>query len=163
MWRNVWTSWAESEGLKGDIVKYEAKELDERLSRFFAEIRKSEGFDHELDSLRVMLAALDRHLKHNDSKISIAKDRRRIRQVQTGPEGKSKSSSRKRPFKTSKCKTALAVEENRVLSEQTPKPLLYTLRYLFTLHFGLRGCKEQHEISAELVTDVNLNDYRNGP
>ena len=85
MWRNVWTSWAESEGLKGDIVKYEAKELDERLSRFFAEIRKSEGFDHELDSLRVMLAALDRHLKHNDSKISIAKDRRRIRQVQTGP------------------------------------------------------------------------------
>ena len=58
-WRNVWTSWAESKGLKGDIVKYEAKELDECLSRVFTEIRKSEGFDHELDSLRVMLDALE--------------------------------------------------------------------------------------------------------
>ena len=34
---NVWKSWAESKGLNGDIVKYEAKELDECLSQFFAE------------------------------------------------------------------------------------------------------------------------------
>ena len=74
-WINVWKMWAESKGLKNDIVKYEAKELDECLSRFFAEIRKSDGSDYEPDSVRVMLAALDRHLKQNDSKISIAKDR----------------------------------------------------------------------------------------
>ena len=35
-------SWAESKGLNNDIVKYLAKELDECLSRFFAEIRKSD-------------------------------------------------------------------------------------------------------------------------
>ena len=40
---NVWKSWAESKGLNDDIVKYEAKELDECLSRFFVEIRKSDG------------------------------------------------------------------------------------------------------------------------
>ena len=40
------------------------------VSWFFANIRKSDGSDYELDSLRVMLAALDRHLKQNDSKIS---------------------------------------------------------------------------------------------
>ena len=62
---NVWKSWAET-----------AKELDEScLSRFYAEIRKSDGSDYELGSLRVMLTAIDRHLKQNDSKISIAKDR----------------------------------------------------------------------------------------
>ena len=72
--------------LKDDIVKYEAKELDECLWRFFAEIRKSDGSDYEPDSLRVMLAALDRHLKQNDSKISIAKDREfvKCRQVLEG-------------------------------------------------------------------------------
>ena len=68
-------SWTESKGLRDDVVKYEAKELDECLSRFFAEIRKSDGSDYEPDSLRVMLAAVDRHHKQNDSKISIAKDR----------------------------------------------------------------------------------------
>jgi len=83
---NVWKSWAESKGLNNDIVKYEAKELDECLSRFFAEVRKSDGSDYEPDSLRVMLAALDRHLKQNHSKISIAKDREfvKCRQVLEG-------------------------------------------------------------------------------
>ena len=38
---NVWKLWAESKGPKDDIVKYEDKELDECLSRFLAEIRKS--------------------------------------------------------------------------------------------------------------------------
>ena len=85
-WMNVWKSLAESKGLDNDIVKYEAKKLDECLSRFFAEIRKSDGSDYEPDSLRVMLAALDRHLKQNDRKISIAKDREfvKCRQVLEG-------------------------------------------------------------------------------
>ena len=74
-WMNVWKSWAESKGLNEDIVKYEANELDKCFSRFFAEIRKSDGSDYEPDTLRVMLAALDRNFKQNDSKISIAKDR----------------------------------------------------------------------------------------
>ena len=56
-WMNVFKSWAESKCLNNDIVKYEAKELDECLSRFFAEIRKSDGSNYEPDSLRVMLAA----------------------------------------------------------------------------------------------------------
>ena len=50
-WMNVLKSWT-------DIVKHEAKELDESSSQFFAEIRKSDdGSDCESDSLRVKLAA----------------------------------------------------------------------------------------------------------
>ena len=40
-WTNVWKSWAESKGLNNDIVKYEAKELGECLSRFFAKFAKA--------------------------------------------------------------------------------------------------------------------------
>ena len=39
MWMDVWKLWAENKSLNADIVKYEAKELDERLSSYFADIR----------------------------------------------------------------------------------------------------------------------------
>ena len=38
-------------------------------------MRKKDGSDYELDSLRVMIASLDCHLKEAGSSISIAKDR----------------------------------------------------------------------------------------
>ena len=44
--------------------------------------------------------------------------------------------------------------KNRVLGEQNPKSLLYTLWYLLTLHFGFRGCQEHHEMFVE---DFSLN------
>ena len=74
-WVTVWTAWAEEKGYSPDIVSHEAKELDEKLQRFFAEVRKKDGSDYEPDSLRVMIASLDRHLKEAGSSISIAKDR----------------------------------------------------------------------------------------
>ena len=100
-WMNIQKSWAESKGLNEDIVKYEAKEPDKCLSQFFAKICKSDGSDYEPDSIRVMLAALDRHLKYNYSKNHSKGPR--IHPVQTGPGGKSKSSLQKRPWKTNKC------------------------------------------------------------
>ena len=47
---NVWKSCAESKGLNDNIIKNEARELDEGLSRFFAEIRKSDDSDYSLFS-----------------------------------------------------------------------------------------------------------------
>ena len=44
--------------------------------------------------------------------------------------------------------------KNRVLGEQNPKSLLYTLWCLLTLHFGLRGRQEHHEMFVE---DFSLN------
>ena len=90
-WLTVWTTWAEEKGYSPDIVSYEAKELDEKLQKFFAEVRKKDGSDYEPDSLRVMLASLDRHLKEAGSNISIAKDREFVesRKVHV-PEGKAR-------------------------------------------------------------------------
>ena len=55
-WMNVWKSLAESKGVNDGIVYCKSKELDEYLSGFIAEIRKSDDFDYKPDSLRVMLA-----------------------------------------------------------------------------------------------------------
>ena len=49
----VWTKWAEEKGYSPDVVSYEAKELDEKPQRLFAEVRKKDGSDYEPDSLRV--------------------------------------------------------------------------------------------------------------
>ena len=68
----VWTTRAEEKGYSPDIVSYEAKELDEKLQRLFAEVRKNVGSDYETDSLRVMIASQDRHFKETGSNISIA-------------------------------------------------------------------------------------------
>jgi len=38
-WVTVWTTWAEEKGYSPDIVCHEAKELDEKLQKFFAEVR----------------------------------------------------------------------------------------------------------------------------
>ena len=121
-WMNVRKSWAESKGLNNDIFKYEAKELGECLSRFFAEIRKSDGSDYKQDSLRVMLAALDRHLKQNDSKISIAKDGEfvKCRQVLEGKARALREKGHGKLPNTTKALTAQDEEQlwkNRVLGQ----------------------------------------------
>jgi len=111
-----------------------------------------------------MLAALDRHLKQNDSKISIAKDREfvKCRQVL---EGKARTLREKGHGKRLDATKALTVQDeeqlwkNRVLGEQNPKSLLYTLWYLLTLHFGLRGCQEHHEMFLE---DFSFNKDNQG-
>ena len=50
-WINVWKMWAESKGLKDDIVKYEAKEMM-NVSRgsLPKSVRKSDGSDYEPDN-----------------------------------------------------------------------------------------------------------------
>ena len=48
---------------------------------------------------------------------------------------------------------------NRVLGEQNPKSLLYTLWYLLILYFGLQGCQNHHEMFVE---DFSLNKDNQG-
>ena len=57
---DVWTSWAESKNFEINLLSYDAKQLDDTLQKFFAEIREKDGSEYEPDSLRVILASLDR-------------------------------------------------------------------------------------------------------
>ena len=45
------------------------------LQQFYAEVRKADGNQYKPDSLRTMLAALDRHLRQNGATFSIINDR----------------------------------------------------------------------------------------
>ena len=153
---NVWKSWAESNGLNDNIVRYKAEELDGCLQYFFVEIHNSDGSDSELDRLRVMLAALHRHLM--TAKYP-AKDREfvKCRQVL---ERKARALRKRGHGKRPNATKALAGQDeeqlwkNCVLSEKNPKSLLYTLWYLLMLNFGLQGCQEHHEM---VVKDFSLN------
>ena len=64
-WKNVFVKWATERGKEKTLEAYECVDLDKTLSQFYAEVRKESGEDYESDSLRVMQAALERHLKSN--------------------------------------------------------------------------------------------------
>ena len=65
-WLNVWTK---SKNFETNLLSYEGKQVDETLQKFFAEICKKDGSEYEPDSLRVMLASLDRHLREKDTDV----------------------------------------------------------------------------------------------
>ena len=131
-WLTVWTTWAEEKGYSPDIVSYEAKKLDEKLRKFFAEVRKKDDSDYEPDSLRVMLASLDRHLKEAGSNISIAKEREFVdsRKVL---EGKARYLREQGYGKRPHASKALTTEDEELLwskgllGNQSPKSLIATM------------------------------------
>ena len=143
-WLTVWTTWTEEKGYSRDIVSYEVKELDKKIQRLFAEVRKKDGSEYEPDSLRVMIASLEA-----GSNISFAKDRefvnsRKILERKARFRGK-----RPRAWK------ALATEDEELLwskgllGSQSPNSLIATMMFVLTEHFGLRGCQEHHDIYVE--------------
>ena len=74
-WMKVFSSWAESRGFEKQIELYEPSVLNKTLEQFYTEVRKVNGQEYEPDSLKVMLAALDRHLKDKGFPLSIISGR----------------------------------------------------------------------------------------
>ena len=73
-WLSVWKTWCEGMNIALDIEEHEPAELNRLLEKFYAEVKNRNGEDYEPDSLRVMIAALDRHLKEKQYPLSIVKD-----------------------------------------------------------------------------------------
>lgn len=63
-----------SRGVPTDIKSIPKAVLDGILQRFFAELVKKNGENYEPESLKVMLAALDRHIR-NSCGFSLLKDK----------------------------------------------------------------------------------------
>ena len=74
-WVNRFESWRQWRNVPSKLEEIPREELDNTLQLFYAELRKADGTDYESGSLRMMLAALDRHLHENGAKFSIIKDR----------------------------------------------------------------------------------------
>ena len=71
----MWKTWCEGKGIALEIEEHEPAELNRLLEKFYAEVKNKNGEDYEPDSLRVMIAAFDRHLKDKQYPLSIVKDR----------------------------------------------------------------------------------------
>ena len=74
-WANRLLKWKAERGIKAELMQLDQQRLDEILQQFYAEVRKEDGTDYEPDSLRTMLAALDRYFKANDADFSLLKDK----------------------------------------------------------------------------------------
>ena len=55
-WKNVFINWANERNFQGNLEDYESNILNQTLSQFYAELRKGNGDDYELDCLKVMQA-----------------------------------------------------------------------------------------------------------
>ena len=74
-WLSVWKTWCEGKSIAVDIEEHEPAELNRLLEKFYAEVKNKDGLDYEPESLRVMIAALDRHLKEKQYSLSIVRER----------------------------------------------------------------------------------------
>ena len=120
-------------------------------------MRKKDGSDYEPDSLRVMFASLDRHLKKTGSSISTAKDREFFNSRKV-LEGKAHFFREQGYGKRPHLSKALTTEDEDLLwckgllGNQSPKNLIATCFFSFfflTQHFGLRACQEHHDMFVE--------------
>ena len=55
-WKNVFINSANERNFQGNLEDYDSDILNQTLSQFYAELRKGNGDDYELDCLKVMQA-----------------------------------------------------------------------------------------------------------
>ena len=72
---NVWETWCKQQNIVNKIEENEPGKLNKLLETFYAEVKNKNGDDYEPDSLRVMIAAPDRHLNEKGYKFFIIRDR----------------------------------------------------------------------------------------
>ena len=153
-WIAVFKSWAKDKGFSEEIESYEASELDRTLQQFYAEVRNKDGQDYEPDSLRVMIAAIDRYLKEHGYKHSIIRDREFCTSKQV-LEGKARRLREEGKGKRQNKARGLSEEEEEVLWEanklgkNSPESLVNTIWWILTQYFGLRGRQEHHSMKVD--------------
>ena len=152
-WLRRFNKWALQKQLKiGDITDIPKAELDGILQKFYAELVKQNGQEYEPESLKVMIASLNRHIKGECGfSILIDKDFELSRKVLNGKAIQLQQSGKgKRPKKAD----ALTSEEedllwDTVLGKMNPISLNYTIFFLISQHFGTRGRQEHHQMRIE--------------
>ena len=159
----VWKTWAKQAGHSEEIKSYQPEELNVLLEEFYATVRKQDGTEYEPDSLRVMQAALDRHLRDSGCKFSIIRDRE-FSESKKVLEGKARQLRQQGKGKRPNKARALTENEEETLWEagtlgtSSPQVLSQTAWWLLTQYFGLRGRQEHHDMT---VTDFKFGRDEN--
>ena len=133
--------------------------MNKTLQLFFAEVRKRNGEEYEPDSLRTMLAGLDRYLKEKGCKFSILRDRE-FNSCRKILNGKAIELHEKGCGKRKRRADAVSEEEEEllwskgILGGNDPISLNLTLFYCISQHFGTRGSQEHHQLRVEDIKFV---------
>ena len=153
-WLNVWQDWALARNYDVCMENYTPGDLDKALQKFYAEVRSKKGDEYEPDSLKVMQAALDRHLKSKNHCSSIIRDREfhyskqvlegRARQLRENGRGKRPNAAKPLTLQEEEM-----LWEHEKLGNSSPQALINTMWWLLTQHFGLRGRQEHHTMAVE--------------
>ena len=134
----MWRSWAEERGINQNLKENLAEVLDS-----IYDVRNKNGDSYAPESLKVMMASLDRYLRERNYLHSIIKDRQFLEGKGQQPNALSDLSIPEEE----------ALWENGKLGSSSPRVLCYTMWCILTQHFGLRGGQEHHSMN---VKDFNL-------
>ena len=152
-WVSCFETWRISRGLEQSLQDTPCDELDDVLQHLYACVKKQDGEDYEPGSLRTMLASLDRFLWEKGKHFSIQRDREfeKSRKVLNEKAIELRENSKgKRPHQAH----ALADKEvellwQRVFGTHSAQSLNYTVYFVVSQHFWIRGCQEHHQIVLE--------------
>ncbi len=154
LWLRVYQSWAAVRGFGKNVEEVFPDDLNQILKKFYAEIRKKDGSNYEPDSLRVMQAALHRHLISKRYPADILNDIE-FRESRAVLEGKARELRAAGMGKKPNARDHLTPEEEEVLwkskklGAHDPITLQHTMWYYLTIHLGLRGCQEHTTMRVE--------------
>ena len=73
-WKGIFEKWERITWKEEQLENYDLTQLNEVLSQFYAELRKENDQDNDPNSLKVMQAALDQHLRSQNYPKSILRD-----------------------------------------------------------------------------------------
>ena len=156
-WLRRFKKWAQQRGLPADIADIAKENLDKVLQQFFAELVKEDGENYEPESLKVMFAALDRHVREKcEYSILKVKDfiiSRKVlngKAIQLQEDGKGKRPNRADPFTAEEKELWM-----KVLGQQNPTSLNLPFFFLISQHFGTRGRQEHRQIRIEELRKIN--------
>ena len=156
-WVPVDLSCAKIRNKEQEIERLEPSRLDEILQQIYAEMKRKDGTDYEPPSLANMQAALDRRLREAGYMYSLLTSRHFLNSRNV-LEGKARLLREQGKGKLPNKSCSLSNDEIEQLWESgqldyhSPMALINTVWWLFTLHFGLRGRKEHHNMKIEDFT-----------
>lgn len=153
-WANRFETWRTVRQLEYKLEDIPRSELDGILQRFFAEVRKQDGREYEPESLRTMLASLDRYLREKGRTYSIQKDKefegcRKIlngKAIELRENGMGKRKNRSDPLSEQEEEQ---LWKRKILGAYNPKSLNHTIFFMLSQQFGTRGCQEHHQLRVE--------------
>lgn len=128
----VFEKWCDESSLEKNLELILPEQLDKVLEHIYVSVCKQDGTDYEPRSLKVMQAALDRHLKEKGCPFSVIKDREffNSRNVVEGKarklrnEGKGKLPNKSRSLAREE---AQALRESGQLENSSSRSLLNTM------------------------------------